>query len=582
MKILPVVISCFFLVTCPFWGWAQREKAVKPAGFLMVVGVPLDDRDSIRIKQLFFAGLREKIVNNEELAADLFTRILQMDPSNDAAMFELARIRKTQKQDTESSEWLEKAVTVNPENEWYWIALADHYQKTNSYLELENVYNELIRINPERRDYYFDKANTLFLQKKYDAALDVYAQLEKQTGLSDELMFNRQKIYLRQGKIDKAGAELEQLIVSKPDEIRYYLSLSELYNSNDQTDKALKVLLRAEKVDPENPFINLALADVYRTLKNKDASFEHLKLAFTSAELNIDQKVRIVAGYFPKFPDVNAKASALELSRIVTTVHADDAKSFALYGDVLVQNDQIAAARGAYRKAITLNNQIYVVWEQLVRIELSEHDLDNSIRDGEEALTIFPNQAWMNYLVGTSWYQKKEYEKALTYLKNAVLLETEDKAFLTQAYSSLGDCYHQQKKDVESDAAYEKALTNDQENAYTLNNYAYYLSLRGEQLDKAEQMSKRSNELQPNSASFEDTYAWILFKQKKYNDAKTWMEKALLKNKKQNSVQMEHYGDILFHTGNAELALKQWKKAAQNGGQSSALKQKISEKKYVE
>ncbi|MGV8879333.1 MAG: tetratricopeptide repeat protein [Sphingobacteriaceae bacterium] len=582
MKIFPVVVFCFFLLTCPFSGWAQREKQVTTAGMVIMVGAPLNNRDSIRIKQLFFAGLREKMVNNDELAADLFTRILQIDPSNDAAMFELARIRKMQKHDIESSELLEKAVTVNPDNEWYWITLADHYQKANSYLKLENVYNELIRINPERRDYYFDKANTLFLQKKYDEALDVYAHLEMQTGSSDELMFNRQKIYLKQGKIDKAGSELEQLIVLKPDEIRYYLSLSELYNSNDQTDKAFKVLLRAGKVDPENPFINLALADVYRTLKNKDASFEHLKLAFISAELSIDQKIRIVAGYFPKFPDVNAAASALELSRIVTEIHADDAKSFALYGDVLVQNNKIPEAREAYRNAITLNNQIYVVWEQLVRIELSERNLDSSIRDGEEALAIFPNQAWMNYLVGISWYQKKEYEKALNYLKNAVLLETVDKTFLTQAYSSLGDCYHQQKMDVESDTAYEKALTNDQDNVYTLNNYAYYLSLRGEQLDKAAQMSKRSNELQPNSASFEDTYAWILFKQKRYDDAKTWMEKALLKDKAQNAVQMEHYGDILFHTGNIELALKQWKKAAQNGGQSPALKQKISEKIYVE
>lgn len=582
MKTFPVLISGICLLILPFSGWTQQIKEDKIPGVVMVVGTPLNSRDSLLIKQLFFSGLREKLVNNTRLAADHFTRVLQLDPANDASMFELAGLRKAQKQEIASRELLEKAVTINPDNEWYWIMLADNYQNSDEFIKLENVYNELIRLNPERQDYYFDKANALYLQKKYDDALSVYEQLEQQIGPRDELVELRQRIYLKQGKTDKAGSELERMISSNPDEMRYYLSLSEIYNANDQSDKALKVLLRAEKVNPENAFVHLALADVYRTLKDKEASFKNLKLAFAAPELNIDQKIRIVTGYFPKFPDPNAKASALELSRIIADVHPDDAKSFALFGDMLVQNNEFKEAKGIYRKAVLLNNQVYAVWEQLVRIELSENDLENSIKDGEEALSLFPNQAWMNYLVGVSWYQKKDFGKALTYFKNAASLETEDKAFLTQAFSSLGDCYHHQKKYLQSDAAYESSLSNDPDNAYTLNNYAYYLSLRGEQLDKAERMSKKSNELQPNSASFKDTYAWILFKQKKYMDAKTWMERAVMGDAKGNAVQLEHYGDILFHTGNIEMAIKQWKKALNQGGESPVLNQKIKEKKYVE
>ncbi|WP_431199734.1 tetratricopeptide repeat protein [Mucilaginibacter sp. P19] len=78
----------------------------------------------------------------------------------------------------------------------------------------------------------------------------------------------------------------------------------------------------------------------------------------------------------------------------------------------------------------------------------------------------------------------------------------------------MGDCYHELKNIKSSDESYEKALTYNPDNAFTLNNYAYYLSLRNEQLEKAAAMSAHSNELQPNTASFEDTYAWILFKQK--------------------------------------------------------------------
>jgi tetratricopeptide (TPR) repeat protein len=95
-------------------------------------------------------------------------------------------------------------------------------------------------------------------------------------------------------------------------------------------------------------------------------------------------------------------------------------------------------------------------------------------------------------------------------------------------------------------------------------------------------MSKRSNELQPNTASFEDTYAWILFKQKKYGEAKIWIEKALTHDKGPNAVQTEHYGDIMFYMGNVDAAVENWKKAKEFGGQSPVLDRKINEKKYFE
>ncbi len=130
--------------------------------------------------------------------------------------------------------------------------------------------------------------------------------------------------------------------------------------------------------------------------------------------------------------------------------------------------------------------------------------------------------------------------------------------------------------------AYEKALEINPDNSYTLNNYSYYLSLRGENLEKAERMSKRSIQLDPGNPSSEDTYAWILFKLKKYRDAQTWIEKAISHNKNGSAVQIEHYGDILYHVGQKEKALQQWQKAISFGKASGKLELKINAKKYIE
>ncbi|MBS7566055.1 tetratricopeptide repeat protein [Mucilaginibacter sp. Bleaf8] len=543
---------------------------------------PLTSVDSLMVQQLYFSALREKTIENLPQATELFSKVLQTDAGNDAAMYELANLLKLQSKRAEAQQLLERAVTVKPDNEWYWVSLAESYEKTNNIGRLQHVFDELIRINPDKPEYYFDKANALYLEKRYDEALNTYSKLEQLTGPTEDLVAARRRVYLRQGKVDGVAEELERLIVANPNETKFYLQLGELYNANNFPDKALHVLQRGEKVSPQNGMLQLALADSYRAKKDNETSFTHLEKAFAATDLDVDQKVRIVLGYLPKFPEPNAKASATALSKILADTHPNDAKALAVYGDMLLQSEKYKEAKVAYKKAIQLNNGIYAIQEQLVRLELGDNEVNEAIKDGENSLSMFPNQAWMNYLVGVAWLQKKDPQKAVAYLKNAADLETQDKELLGQANAALGDTYHELKDNTKSDAAYEKALSYNADNAYTLNNYAYYLSIRGEQLDKAARMSKRSNELQPNTPSFEDTYAWILFRQKKYSDARLWMEKALQHDKKQSAVQTEHYGDIMFYLGDTEAAVQNWKKAKQNGAQSPVLDRKINEKKYIE
>ncbi|WP_159440718.1 tetratricopeptide repeat protein [Mucilaginibacter sp. OK098] len=538
--------------------------------------------DSAMVKQLFFSALSAKTIENTTLASELFERVTQLDPANDASLYELAILKKTKNNYADAQTLLEKAVTVNPDNEWYWTALADCYEKNNGIDKLDNVFNELIRIHPDKPDYYYDKANAFFYLNKYDDALKVYDKIEELTGPTDDLLANRQKIYLKQGKVDLAAQQLEQMITADPSQIKYYLFLAQLYSSNNFTDKALKVLLSAEKIKPNSGLVHLALADVYRDKKNVEASYNELTLAFAIPDLDIEQKIKIVLGYLPQFPDPNAKASALELSRILTVAHPQDAKAYAIYGDMLLQNEKLKDAKAMYQKSVALNSQVYEVQEQLVRIELGDNDIEGAIKDGENSLSLFPNQAWMNYLVGVAWLQKKDYHKAVGYIKNATSLELQDKDLLSQSFSSLGDCYHDLKDNKSAYEAYDKALTYNADNAFTLNNYAYYLSLTGEQLDKAEKMSKRSNELQPNNASFEDTYAWVLFKQKDYKGAKTWIDKALANDTTKSAGKIEHYGDILFYLGDVDGAVDNWKKAKDKGDKSPVLERKINEKKYIE
>jgi Tfp pilus assembly protein PilF len=160
-------------------------------------------------------------------------------------------------------------------------------------------------------------------------------------------------------------------------------------------------------------------------------------------------------------------------------------------------------------------------------------------------------------------------------------MASDNPALKAQIYSNMGDTYHSLSKDMESDSAYEKSLKLDPENAYVLNNYSYYLSVRKANLERAKQMSAYANKLDPDNDSFMDTYAWILFQLGEFPEAKTFQDRAVLKNPK-NPTLLEHYGDILIKLGEKEKAVEYWRRAKEAGSDSHTIETKIAEMKYVE
>ena len=125
-------------------------------------------------------------------------------------------------------------------------------------------------------------------------------------------------------------------------------------------------------------------------------------------------------------------------------------------------------------------------------------------------------------------------------------------------------------------------LYNNPNNAIVLNNYSYYLSLRKFNLEKAQKMSYKCNELEPNNGTYQDTYAWILYCLEDYDNARLWIEKALKNGGDKSAVIIEHYGDILFKLGEKKEAIDQWKKAKLIDSGSELLDKKIKNEDLFE
>lgn len=570
-KILTVIVFLTVLLALSF-----VPAAVFSQDLSKLEDKPRKDRDT------YYEASKQKILGNYDKAIELYKKSLDQDPADAAAMYELASIYTNQGNTAESAPLAEKAVMLDQSNKWYKILLIQLYQAQGKYGDAGRIIDQLIVAEPDNIEYYQNEALNYIFDNDYKNAVKSYDILEQKLGINEDISIQKEKIYIMMGKPDKAIEEIQKLSGAYPDEPRYLEMLAELYMTSGMDDKALETYNEILRIDPEDPYINISLSDYYRKKGDKVKSFEYLKAGFANPSLDIDSKVSILLAYYSVTEIYNAyKEEAFELATILIKAHPDDPKAHSIYADFLVQDKRFAEAREAFLKVISLDSTKYLVWEQLLYVESELGDNHAIVNESKRALELFPDQPMLYLFAGAANFQLKDFEAAVKYFKNGVNFVVGNDKMLAQFYSYLGDTYFQLKDHQHSDEAYERALKIEPSNVLVLNNYAYYLSLRNINLEKAEQMSKKAVELDPGNGSNQDTYGWVLFKLGRYEEAKEWIGKAM-QTGEESAVVLEHYGDVMWKLGNKKDAVKYWEKAGKAGEGSEFLQKKVQGKTYYE
>jgi tetratricopeptide (TPR) repeat protein len=454
---------------------------------------------------------------------------------------------------------------------------------TNQYDKAATAFQELVKLRPDNPEPYFQLAYTLQQSGQLNEALKAYNEVEARFGAESSLYFEKHRIYLQQGKLDKAALELEEVVRLNPDDPQYYEMLARIYESDNKPDKAAEVFEKLLVLESSNPGLLLQAARIYRTKKDYVRYKERSREAFDEAGIPIDAKVAFLLPWIDSLgTDFATRDFVFDLNQRLITTHPRDPKSHALNGDFLFHDKKLAEARKSYLNSLAIEPSIFDVWRQVFSIDLELRHNDSLAAVTARAADIFPNQPAPFYFNGYANLQLNRLDDAVRSLKRALPMSLSNPPLRADIYSLLGDAYHTLNDHTNSDESYEKSLEIKPDNAFVLNNYAYYLSLRKQNLERAAQMAARANELSPGNASFEDTYAWVLFQLGRYADALLWQEKALANGGNKSAVQNEHYGDILYRLGREEQAVEAWKKARELGGGSDLLDRKISERRFYE
>jgi tetratricopeptide (TPR) repeat protein len=383
-------------------------------------------------------------------------------------------------------------------------------------------------------------------------------------------------------------AEYDKLIAAYPAEPQYITAKADAYSYLGDFRNTEKTLKKGLKKMPDSGVLRYEMCMYYiakkRDLKKVDKYY--LDPVLESRDIEYEQKMAVPATLWL---DSTSRYLVTETRlRKMIDMYPHESSTYALLVDYLSANGRTDEAYALIEKSLEADPYQEDMWNTLIL----KYAVDNNLPAAEEKLkkaaSYFPNNSDFAYRLGRLYYLKGDTVKGEPYLRKAAEIAKPTDIYLASGIlGEIGDINMAMGDTAKAMSVYEEALALNPNAVSVLNNYAYMLAVKGMDLDKAERMSGKTVSVDPNSAVFLDTYAWVYFKKGDYQMALLYIEQALSKIGSDNAELLEHYGDILYKTGNVEKAREEWNKALvacekMKIKPSSALQKKAMTGDYIE
>ncbi len=532
----------------------------------------------------YYEAANLKNAGKYDAAYDLFSYCLSLDTASSPVLYELAMFQLQRNRPEKAVEMLKSAVAHSDDNFTYRMTLAGLYRNLGMYGEASDSYEELVKRYPDKSELNYYLADALTQEGEIGAAIDAYNVLESTMGMNETLSLQKFKLYQTLKQPDKAFEEIEKLANKYPMNARYRLLMGDLHLENEETEKALACYQQAHEIDPDDPRYIVSMANYYDQTGDKDAAEQEIRDALVNEKLDVETKVGILSRYVQRLQQTQQGIeNANSLFQTLLDQHPEDTELKLMYGSLLMAQQKEEEAKFQFQLVTEMEPSNEGAWQQLLNISLKGEDIPEVIRICTRCKELFPEAPEYYFYLGIGYYMQEKYQESLdTYYAGLKIIPEGNGVVKSNFYGQIGDLYYQMEKMDEAYKAYDEALKYNENNAPVLNNYSYFLTLDKKDLKKAERMAAQCIKLEPDNATYLDTYAWVFFVQGNYTLAKIYIENALSKDKTNSAELVDHYGDILYMSGEKDKALEQWKKAKEMGKDTDVLKQKIAKGIYIE
>ena len=538
----------------------------------------------------YFLAEKYKALEEYEKAKTEYDFCINENPRESAAFFQLAKIHFGLGDYNQAKEYALEASKLAPKNIWYLYLLIEIYYQNFEFEKQAQVWEELIQIDKSNKIYYLEAANTYIHLGLFKKALKIIKQAEKNISENENLIILKSEIFQKLNDVEKSTNIILSAHKKNPNNLNFLKKLSELYVLQSKYELANEVYHEILKLDPFEPTALLASYKIFQTQNLKSEEKEVFLKIFKSNKITKEQKIDIL---FEVFSD-ESKTSRYKdyipqvLADCILT-YPEEVMFYVITGDFQLLHNDTEGALNNYINAINYGLKDKLLYEKILNIHLVNNELDQVLFYSKQSIGYYPFYPIFYYYEGLAFMYKKEYLEATKSIIRGLDYVIDDPVLKSEMYATLGDNYHKLGNNKESDKFYDLALGINPEYIIVLNNYSYYLSLRGGQknLLKAEEMIIKCLSLteEEPSPSFLDTYAWVLFQQGKHSsDLGVQLEKYNLSKKMmilcfenggKSAVMHDHYGDVLFELNDFIGAKKQWEEALRKDPGNRKIEKKL-------
>ena len=547
----------------------------------------ISHNDSLRFKMYYYEAVKQQISGNYDAAYDLLEHCIGINPNAAEAYFMLSFYDGILKGDSAAFADVKKASELNPTNNAYLERIGVGYVSMGNLDEAIKAYEKLSRNSPERSDVLDFLAQLYSRQKDYDKMLDVLNRMEALEGASEDLTLAKMRVYSLQGKKEEEYNELKNMSEKHPNDMNYRVMLGNWLLQNGKPDEAGKLYLEVLQAEPENIMARMSMIDYYRTSGQAMRADSLQEVMLVSPKTPVDGKMALMRQVVADNEKNGADSTlVIDLFKKILKEPQETSDMAQLYAAYLtlkkMPQDSISKV---LETVLAISPDNVAARLQLIQAEWNKQDFDRVIELSNQALDYSPDELAFYYFLGFAYIQKDDDDSALEVLRRGVsqINDQSNPSIVSDFYAIMGDILHDKGDDKGAYAAYDSCLQWKDDNYGCLNNYAYYLSVENKDLDKAARMSYRTVQAEPDNSTFLDTYAWILFMQKKYAEALQYIDMAVKNDTTKSAVIIEHAGDIHAVNGDIDGAVKYWNEALKAGAENeTVLRRKIKLRKYVE
>ena len=560
---------------------SNSSRGVKPA----VTRRVLSYNDEQRFKYFYLGAVDQQMKGNYAGAFDLLNHCQEINPDAAEVYFMRSAYHVLLNNDSLSLADIQKAAELNPQNNVYLERLAGAYIGSGKYDEAIEAYEKLYANNHDRDDVLNVLIRLYGQQKDYDNMLQTINRLENLEGSSEEITLARMRVYSLKGDKQAELAELKDLSKKHPNDMNYRVMMGNWLLQNELPADALKEYEYVLAQEPDNLMAQMSMLDYYNAIGQDSLAAELQEKLVVSPSTPLNSKMTLMRGIVNS--NEQQGGDSTEVLRIFRHILAQPQKTSDMWelqaAYMSLKQMSQDSIDNSLRGALEVAPDNAGVRLQLIQSKWKEQLFDDVISLCKPALEYNPDEMAFYYFLGLAYFQKDEKDKALhTFQLGVSQINSEsNKEIVSDFYAIMGDILHEKGREQEAYVAYDSCLQWKDDNLGALNNYAYYLSEKGKDLQKAEKMSYRTIKAEPKNSTFLDTYAWILFMQERYEEANIYIEQAVQNDSTVSDVILEHAGDISAKLGNMKKAVEWWEKARDAGGNSKVLIRKIKLRKYL-